>query len=103
MSDRLDAALRAVDEAWMAARPARRSPVAESHRRRVITESSIEGVTVTLPQKPTLTEADIAAIAAKVVEGMKQPKPLHEMSDAERDRYSNEVWMRAGVIGGKTT
>jgi hypothetical protein len=101
MSDRLDAALRAVDEAWMASRPARRPAPAESHNRRLITEST-GGVTVTLPQKPTLTEADIAAIAAKVVEGMKQPKPLHEMSDYERDKYANEVWARAGVIGGKT-
>jgi hypothetical protein len=100
MSHRLDAALRAIDEAWATSRPARRPRPAESHNRRLITESSIEGVTV--PQKPTLTEADIAAIAAKVVEGMKQPKPLHEMSDYERDRYANEVWARAGVIGGKT-
>jgi hypothetical protein len=99
MSDRGAIALRAFDEAWATSRPARRPPAAESHSRRLITESSIEGVTV--PQKPILTEADHAAIAAKVLEGMKQPKPLPEMSDYERDQYANEVWARAGVIGGK--
>jgi hypothetical protein len=56
-----------------------------------------------LPQKPVLNEADIAAIAAKVAAALKPArKPLHEMSDMERDNYANEVWARAGVFGGKT-
>jgi hypothetical protein len=54
------------------------------------------------PAKPVLNEADHAAIAAKVAEALKpEAKPLHEMTDMERDRYANEVWARAGVIGGK--
>jgi len=51
---------------------------------------------------PSISEADIAAIAAKVVEALKPAKPLHEMSDMERDAYANEVWARAGIFGGKT-
>jgi hypothetical protein len=75
--------------------------LAEAHGRHLITESA-EGVTMTQPQKPTLSESDISAIAAKILEGMKPTaKPLHEMSDMERDTYANEVWARAGVIGGK--
>jgi hypothetical protein len=112
VSDRLPNALRIFDESMVASRPAPRAHVSESHTpRRFITapaditefviESPHEGATVT--QKPILNEADHAAIAAKVLEGMKRApvKPLHEMSDSERDAYANEVWARAGIIGGR--
>lgn len=78
-------------------------PNAESLDRRYITESaeSTEGAAMT-PPKPVLTEADHNAIAALVLEGLKvAPIPLHEMSDAERDAYANEVWARAGVIANR--
>ncbi len=49
-----------------------------------------------MTQKPKLTEAEHVAIAAKVLEGMKPPKPLHEMSADESIAHRNEAW--AGIV-----
>jgi hypothetical protein len=51
---------------------------------------------MTEPQR--LSEADQDAIAAKVLEGLRQPKALHEMSEWERTAYANRLWAESGII-----